>query len=51
MEKTAKDGTQEKKPVGLKNSRYWENVLPKKEENEPKKLPDCLNDERQKAIH
>ncbi|MGN1300978.1 MAG: hypothetical protein ACI4U9_00340 [Clostridia bacterium] len=49
MEKT--NGNQEKKPEGLKNSRYWENVLPKKEEQEPQKLPDCRNGERQKALH
>ena len=51
MEKTTKNGNQEQKTVGLKNSRYWENVLPKKEEHEPKKLPDCRNGERQKELH
>lgn len=50
MEKTK--GKQ--KPQGLKNSRYWENVIPKKETQapqDPKKLPDCRNGERQKALH
>lgn len=50
MEKTNK-GNQEKKTEGLKNNRYWENVLPNKEEKEPKKLPDCQNKELLKKLH
>lgn len=53
MEKT-NNGNQEKKPEGLKNSRYWENYIPEKDETkkeDPNRLPDCCNGEFQKSLH
>jgi len=53
MEKTAKNN-QEQKPKGLKNSRYWGNVIPMTDKKTPKeegRLPDCKDPDRLKELH
>ena len=56
MSKAKKNGREQEKMNGnhLKNSRYWENILPQKQPAEAKsegKVPDAKNPQRLKELH
>ena len=54
MDKTKKEGNQEQKTKGLKNSRYWENIIPETGKKPPKEegqVPDRQNPDRLKELH
>lgn len=42
---------EQKNPKGLKNSRYWENLIPETGEKQEEHVPDALNPKRIQELH